>query len=57
MLALLAVRFAWTIIFILFSLQTMPHVVAGNPPTAGDTNACSAWLPRARFSCFSCRSA
>jgi hypothetical protein len=39
MLALLAVRFAWTIIFILFSLQTMPHVVAGNPPTAGDTNA------------------
>ena len=39
MLALLAVRFAWTITFILFSLQTMPHVVAGNPPSAGDTNA------------------
>jgi len=39
MLALLAVRFAWTIVFILFSVQTLPHVVAGNPPTVGDTNA------------------
>jgi hypothetical protein len=39
MLALLAVRFGWTIVFILFSLQTLPHVVAGNPPTVGDTNA------------------
>jgi hypothetical protein len=38
-LALLAVRFAWTITFILFSLQTLPHVQAGNPPTVGDTNA------------------
>ena len=39
MLALLAVRFAWTIAFVLFSLQTLPHVQAGNPPTVGDTNA------------------
>jgi hypothetical protein len=39
MLALLAVRFAWTITFILFSLQTLPHVQNGNPPTVGDTNA------------------
>ena len=38
MLSLLAVRFAWTIVFILFSLQTLPHVQAGNPPTVGDTN-------------------
>jgi hypothetical protein len=39
LLALLAVRFAWTIVFILFSIQTLPHVQAGNPPTVGDTNA------------------
>jgi hypothetical protein len=39
MLSLLAVRFAWTIVFILFSIQTLPHVAAGNPPTVGDTNA------------------
>jgi hypothetical protein len=38
-LALLAVRFAWTITWILFSLQTLPHVQADNPPTVGDTNA------------------
>lgn len=39
LLALLAVRFAWTIVFVLFSIQSLPHIQAGNPPTVGDTNA------------------
>ena len=37
--AVLAVRFAWTIAFVLFSLQALPHIGAsGSPPTVGDTN-------------------
>ena len=33
------VRFAWTIAFVLFSLQALPHIGAsGAPPTLGDTN-------------------
>jgi hypothetical protein len=40
LLAILLVRFAWTIVFVLFSLQTLGHIGAdGNPPTIGDTNA------------------
>jgi hypothetical protein len=40
LLAILLVRFAWTIIFVLFSLQALGHIGAdGNPPTIGDTNA------------------
>jgi hypothetical protein len=31
MLSLLAVRFAWTIVFILFSIESLLHVQAGNP--------------------------
>ena len=40
LLAILLVRFAWTIVFVLFSLEALGHLNAsGNPPTAGDTNA------------------
>ena len=40
LLAILVVRFAWTIVFVLFSLEALAHVNgAGNPPTVGDTNA------------------
>jgi hypothetical protein len=39
LLAILTVRFAWTIIFVLFSLQSLGHIGPdGNPPTVGDTN-------------------
>jgi len=39
LLAILLVRFAWTIVFVLFSLQALGHIGAdGNPPTVGDTN-------------------
>jgi hypothetical protein len=39
LLAILVVRFAWTIVFVLFSLQALGHIGPdGNPPTAGDTN-------------------
>ena len=38
--AILVVRFAWTIVFILFSLEALPHIgPSGNPPTVGDMNA------------------
>ena len=38
--AILVVRFAWTITFILFSLEALPHIgPTGNPPTVGDMNA------------------
>ncbi len=38
--AILVVRFAWTIAFILFSLAALPHIgPSGNPPTVRDTNA------------------
>ena len=34
------VRFAWTIVFVLFSLEALGHIGPdGNPPTVGDTNA------------------
>ena len=40
LLAILLVRFAWTIVFVLFSLEALGHInTAGNPPTVGDTNA------------------
>ncbi len=40
LLAILAVRFAWTIVFILFSLEAAGHLnAAGVPPSVGDTNA------------------
>jgi len=40
LLAILLVRFAWTIVFVLFSLQALGHIGPdGNPPTIGDTNA------------------
>lgn len=40
LLAILAVRFAWTIVFVLFSLEGLGHLgPAGAPPTVGDTNA------------------
>src|SRR6266498_294435 len=40
LLAILLVRFAWTIVFVLFSLQALGHIgTDGNPPTIGDTNA------------------
>ncbi|MBI3748074.1 MAG: hypothetical protein HY262_04400 [Chloroflexi bacterium] len=40
LLAILVVRFAWTIVFVLFSLEAVGHINgAGNPPTVGDTNA------------------
>ena len=33
------VRFAWTIAFVLFSVEALPHIGAsGAPPTLGDTN-------------------
>ena len=39
-LAILLVRFAWTIVFVLFSLESLGHIGPdGNPPTVGDTNA------------------
>ena len=39
LLAILVVRFAWTIAFVLFSLQALGHIGPdGNPPTVGDTN-------------------
>jgi len=38
--AILVVRFAWTIVFILFSLEALPHIgPSGNPPTVRDMNA------------------
>ncbi len=38
--AILLVRFAWTIVFILFSLEGLAHLnEAGNPPTVADMNA------------------
>ena len=38
--AILLVRFAWTIVFVLFSLEALGHIGPdGNPPTIGDTNA------------------
>ncbi len=39
LLAILVVRFAWTIVFVLFSLESLAHISAGNPPSVGDTNA------------------
>lgn len=40
LLAILVVRFAWTIVFVLFSLEALGHLNgAGVPPTVGDTNA------------------
>src|SRR6266508_586715 len=40
LLAILVVRFAWTIVFVLFSLEALGHIGPdGNPPTVGDTNA------------------
>jgi hypothetical protein len=40
LLAILLVRFAWTIVFVLFSLQALGHIGPdGNPPAVGDTNA------------------
>ena len=39
LLAVLAVRFAWTVTFVLFSLVALPHVgPSGAPPTVADTN-------------------
>lgn len=39
LLAILVVRFAWTIVFVLFSLDAAGHIGAsGVPPTVGDTN-------------------
>ena len=38
LLAILLVRFAWTIVFVLFSLEALGHIGPdGNPPTVGDT--------------------
>jgi hypothetical protein len=38
--AILLVRFAWTIVFVLFSLEALGHLnAAGVPPTVEDTNA------------------
>ena len=38
--AILVVRFAWTIAFVLFSLEALPHIgPSGTPPTVGDMNA------------------
>ena len=37
--AVLTVRFAWAIVFILFSLEAAPHLEGGVPPTAADFNA------------------
>ena len=38
--AILVVRFAWTIAFILFSLEAVAHMgPTGDPPTVGDTKA------------------
>jgi hypothetical protein len=40
LLAILLVRFAWTIVFVLFSVEALGHIGPdGNPPTVGDTNA------------------
>lgn len=40
LLAILLVRFAWTIVFVLFSLESLGHLdAAGNPATIGDMNA------------------
>jgi hypothetical protein len=40
LLAILLVRFAWTVVFVLFSLESLGHLdAAGNPPTLGDMNA------------------
>jgi hypothetical protein len=40
LLAILLVRFAWTIVFALFSLEALGHIGAnGNPPALADTNA------------------
>ena len=39
LLVVLAVRFAWTVTFVLFSLVALPHVgPSGAPPTVADTN-------------------
>ncbi len=38
--AMLVVRLAWTIAFVLFSLDALPHIgPSGKPPTVGDMNA------------------
>jgi hypothetical protein len=40
LLAILLVRFAWTIVFVLFSVEALGHLdAAGNPPTVGEMNA------------------
>lgn len=40
LLAIVLVRFAWTIVFVLFSVEALGHInAAGVPPTVGDTNA------------------
>jgi hypothetical protein len=40
LLAILLVRFAWTIVFVLFSVEALSHIGPdGNPPSVGDTNA------------------
>jgi hypothetical protein len=40
LIAILLVRCAWTIVFVLFSLEALGHIGPdGNPPTVGDTNA------------------
>jgi hypothetical protein len=40
LIAILLVRFAWTIVFVLFSLESLGHLdAAGNPPTISDMNA------------------
>ena len=39
LIAILVVRFAWTIVFVLFSLEALGHLEGGVPPTVGDTNA------------------
>ncbi|HEV8697692.1 MAG TPA: hypothetical protein VGQ89_08365 [Candidatus Limnocylindrales bacterium] len=40
LMAILLVRFAWTMVFVLFSLESLGHLdAAGTPPTIGDMNA------------------
>jgi len=56
MLALLAVRFAWTIIFILFPSRPCRTWLPATRQRLGTPTPCSAWLPHARFSCSWCRS-
>ncbi|NJD28060.1 MAG: hypothetical protein FIA92_07160 [Chloroflexi bacterium] len=39
LLAILSVRFAWTIVFVLFSVESLGYIGSdGNPPTVADTN-------------------